>query len=133
VEVRDERVGDFEVVQTLSELNLALLTAAACLSPTAHSGGNLASLGIVGTLFMAEPIAAGQWHSCHVHLYTGYMYTQSLSFIPSIRHTNAQGHKLQTSDVLDAVLSLTCRPASHELYKLADYLEAQMRVMHYMY
>jgi hypothetical protein len=35
VEVRDERVGDFEVVQTLSELNL---TAAACLSPTAKSG-----------------------------------------------------------------------------------------------
>lgn len=42
MEVRDERVGDFEVVQTLSELNL---TAAACLSPTAHAAGNLASLG----------------------------------------------------------------------------------------
>lgn len=81
------RVGDFEVVQTLSELNL---TAAACLSafsPTARSGGNLASLGMRGN------IIHGPWHSCHAHLYT--RFTRSSSFIPSIFNANAQDHKVQ--------------------------------------
>jgi hypothetical protein len=101
--------GDFEVVQTLSELNLALLTAAACLSPTAHSGGNLlASLGIVVTLFMGEPIAASQWHS-YVHLYTGF-YTKSL--LHPI-HPPYQCPRPQTTEI-DAVLSPTFRPASSE-------------------
>ena len=116
MEVRDQGTSaletkDFEVVQTLSELNL---TAAAlpfphrsCRWQPSKSGG------CVGALFMGKAIAARQWHSGrHVHLYTGF--TQSLSFIPSTPNANAQGRNLQTSDILDAVLGPTCRSASFE-------------------
>jgi hypothetical protein len=101
--------GDFEVVQTLSELNLtAAAWPALPFPPPLILAGNLASLGehySWAIQLQAFDIILVMVTYIVIH---ALLKASPSSHLSSIL-THAQDHRRQTSNILDAVLSQTCR------------------------